>query len=40
MHKARCLANEYYWNKYYEINNIDKKFINYMKPEWIEELIK
>lgn len=25
MHKARHLANVYYWNKYYAINGIDKK---------------
>ena len=24
MHKARSLANVYYWNKYYKKNNIDK----------------
>ena len=26
MHKARSLANVYYWNKYYKKNNIDKHF--------------
>ena len=26
MHKARSLANVYYWNKYYRKNNIDKHF--------------
>lgn len=26
MHRARVLANVYYWNKYYKQNNIDKKF--------------
>ena len=24
MHKARVLANVYFWNKYYLLNNIDK----------------
>lgn len=27
MHRARVLANVYYWNMYYIKNNIDKKFI-------------
>ena len=24
MHRARSLANVYYWNKYYELNNINQ----------------
>lgn len=38
MHKARCLSNEYFWNRYYEKYDMDDRFINYMKPEWIEAL--
>ena len=38
MHKARCLANEYFWNRYYEKYGMSDHFVNYMKPEWIEAL--
>lgn len=30
MHRARTLANVYYWNHYYTQNKIDKKFILYL----------
>ena len=30
MHRARTLANVYYWNNYYKKNQIDKKFILYL----------
>lgn len=30
MHRARVLANTYYWNKYYQQNNINKSFILYL----------
>lgn len=33
MHKARSLANVYYWNKYYIGNNIKKKFKMYLNEE-------
>lgn len=33
MHKARSLANVYYWNKYYRQNNIDKHFKMYLPKE-------
>lgn len=39
MHKARCLANEYYWNKLYKKHGVDKTFPNNMKQEWIDELL-
>ena len=33
MHKARSLANVYYWNKYYHKNNIDKHFEMHLPKE-------
>ena len=39
MHKATCLANAYYWGRYYEKYNKDKKFIVYMPEEWILNII-
>ena len=33
MHKARGLANVYYWNKLYRKLNIDKTFINHLPDE-------
>ena len=39
MHKARALANVYYWNKIYSLYNIDKEFVNYLSEEDIK-LIK
>jgi radical SAM protein with 4Fe4S-binding SPASM domain len=39
MHKARALANVYYWNKYYKLKNIDKVKINYCPKEWALEII-
>jgi radical SAM peptide maturase (CXXX-repeat target family) len=33
MHKARALANVYYWNKIYSKHNIDKEFKNYLSKE-------
>lgn len=33
MHKARVLANVYYWNLYYLKNNINKKFLLYLSKE-------
>lgn len=39
MHKARALANVYFWNNYYEKHNIDKVFTNYCPEEWALEII-
>lgn len=33
MHKARSLANVYYWNKYYRKNNMDKHFEMHLPKE-------
>ena len=33
MHKARSLANVYYWNKWYKQNGIDKKFKMWLPKE-------
>lgn len=33
MHKARSLANVYYWNKWYKQNGIDKVFKMYLPKE-------
>ena len=33
MHKARSLANVYYWNKYYRKNNIPKRFKMWLSKE-------
>lgn len=33
MHRARALANYYYWNKYYKQNNINKKMNIYIEKE-------
>lgn len=33
MHKARALANLYFWNKYYRKNNIPKRMKNYVPDE-------
>lgn len=39
MHKARALANVYFWNKYYINNNIDKVFPMNCPKEWALEII-
>lgn len=39
MHQAQALANVYYWNKYYRLNNIQKRFKNYMPEEWSLNII-
>ena len=39
MHKARALANLYFWNKYYRKNNIPKRMKNYVPDEWALEII-
>lgn len=39
MHKARALANIYFWNKYYRKHNIPKRMENYVPEEWALEII-
>lgn len=39
MHKARSLANVYFWNKYYQKNGIDKKFKMYCPKKWALKII-
>ena len=39
MHKARALANYYYWNKYYREIGSDKRMECYVPREWALEII-
>lgn len=39
MHKARALANAYYWNKGYRQNNENKRFKLWIPEEWALEII-
>jgi radical SAM peptide maturase (CXXX-repeat target family) len=39
MHQARCLANAYYWNKFYKITGEDKRFIINIPKDWALEII-
>ena len=39
MHKARALANVYYWNKRYKKNNEDKKYHMWCPKEWALPII-
>jgi hypothetical protein len=39
MHKARCLANTYYWNKVYAKHNEKKVFKNNVPDEWALKII-
>lgn len=39
MHKARALANVYFWNKWYRKNNINKRFKNHCPDEWALAII-
>lgn len=39
MHKARALANAYYWNKVYRIVDPSKRFKIYIPDEWALEII-
>lgn len=39
MHKARALANVYFWNRYYRENNIKKRFKCWVPKEWALEII-
>jgi hypothetical protein len=39
MHKARALANVYYWNKIYKKYNINKTFVNYVPDQDIKLIL-
>jgi len=39
MHKARALANVYFWNKWYKQSNENKRFHNYVPDDWALEII-
>lgn len=39
MHKARALANAYYWNKYYRMYEPNKRFKIWVPNEWALEII-
>lgn len=39
MHKARALANAYFWNRYYRKNKINKRMKLYIPKEWALEII-
>lgn len=39
MHKARSLANVYFWNKYYKKNNINKIKVIHCPKEWALNII-
>lgn len=39
MHKARALANAYFWNRYYKKNKINKRMKLYIPKEWALEII-
>ena len=39
MHKAEALANVYFWNRYYKLENINKHFPMYCPKEWAIPII-
>ena len=39
MHKARALANAYFWNKWYRQQGLTKRFENHCPDEWALEII-
>ena len=39
MHKARALANTYYWNKFYQKRNIKSYYENFVPDEWALQII-
>lgn len=39
MHKARALANAYFWNMYYRLKEPNKRFKIYIPDEWALEII-
>lgn len=40
MHKARCLANAYYWNKYYRAFEPHKRFKLNIPDDWALEIVR
>jgi uncharacterized protein len=39
MHKARVLANVYFWNSLYRKLNLEKRFEFHMPDEWALEIV-
>lgn len=39
MHQARVLANVYYWNRIYRLNNQPKVFVNHVPEDWALKII-
>ena len=39
MHKARALANVYFWNTWYHKQNSEKRFKNHVPDEWALTII-
>ncbi len=39
MHKARALANAYYWNRFYRARGMGKRFTIHVPEEWALEII-
>ena len=39
MHKARALANLYFWNKHYKLLGLDRRMENHVPREWALEII-
>ena len=39
MHKARALANVYFWNTWYRKQGQSKRFKNYVPDEWALSII-
>lgn len=39
MHKARALANVYYWNKYFRQTGSNERFFNWVPEDWALEII-
>lgn len=39
MHKARVMANVYFWNKYYRITSTPKRYANHIPKEWALNII-
>lgn len=40
VHRARSLANVYYWNRLYRLNNIDKRFYRYLPDDLALQIVK
>lgn len=39
MHKARALANAWFWPRYYKSHGINKRYMLYVPDEWALEII-